>query len=131
VSNTYTRLRAMAKRLPWGLRKTVRFLELYRTALIWPRPPFAGVYQKLEDVPGADKITSESAQIFAENQLYFARQPPKLDDANGMPILLQNRNLLPVVAAMIDSASETPLRILDFGGGVGVDFRYLPYATRL
>jgi hypothetical protein len=42
VTDTYTRLRAMAQHLPWGLRKITRFLELYRTALIWPQPPFAG-----------------------------------------------------------------------------------------
>ncbi len=120
VTNTYTRLRIMAQRLPWGLRKILRFIELHRTALIWPKPPFAGVYQSFEDIPDRAEITPEVAQRLAENQAYFVRERPKLDDANGMPILL------PVVAAMIDSASETPLRILDFGGGVGVDFRHLP-----
>jgi len=132
MTDTYTRLRTMAHRLPWGLRKIVRFLELYRTSLIWPRPPFAGVYQTFEEMPGDRKITPETAEMIARNQAYFVREPPKLDDANGMPILTQNHDLLPLVAAMLDSANnDQPLRILDFGGGVGVDFRHLPYATKL
>jgi putative methyltransferase (TIGR04325 family) len=132
VTDTYTRLRTMAQRLPWGLRKIIRFFELYRTALIWPQPPFAGVYQSFEEMPGKREITPETAEVLAKSQAYFVREPPKLDDANGMPILLQNHDLLPVVAAMIDSANDNQsLRILDFGGGVGVDFRHLPYATKL
>jgi putative methyltransferase (TIGR04325 family) len=48
----------------------------------------------------------------------------KLDVATGLPILQQDHSLLPVVSAMLGS----PLRVLDFGGGAGIDFNYLYHA---
>jgi putative methyltransferase (TIGR04325 family) len=115
------RLASLAKRLPWGPRKIARFVALYRTGLLWGHRQFLGVYKSFDDLPQKfpDDAIADHAAASAAN--------PTLDNATGLPILQQDHSLLPVVAAMLGP----PLRVLDFGGGAGIDFNNLCRAAKV
>ena len=113
-------LRDAAKRMPWGMRKTVAFFALYGSGLIFSRR-FDGVYQSFDDLPAS--FPDEAIAGHAFNNAIR----PKMDEPSGTPILRQHHALLPAVVSITADRSKT-FRVLDFGGGAGLDYSNLTYA---
>lgn len=117
--------RRIVDSLPWGLRKLalrlISFVELHGfAALFVARPTFRGIHSSFSEVPGSiDVIKPELAKAAVDN---LAAQ--RLDPATALPLLDQHRELLAMAVALLTRTGET-LRILDFGGAAGVDFRNL------
>ena len=117
--------RRIVDSLPWGLRKLalrlISFVELHGfAALFVAKPTFHGIYSSFSEVPGSiDTIKEQLAQAAVDN---LAAQ--RLDSATALPLLDQHRELLPMAVALLARKGET-LRVLDFGGAAGVDFRNL------
>lgn len=89
---------------------------------LFPYRPFAGVYSSFEEAMGASQpqhfATAQSASeavIGASGSL--ARHSPL-----GIPDLhVRAKNLLPAIIAALQKG-DAALRVLDFGGGAGIDF---------
>jgi putative methyltransferase (TIGR04325 family) len=113
-------LRDIAKRLPWGMRKTAAFFALHGSGLIFSRR-FDGIYQSFDDLPAS--FPDEAIAGHAFNNAIR----PKMDELSGTPILRQHHALLPTVVSMTADRSKT-FRVLDFGGGAGLDYSNLSYA---
>jgi len=105
------------------MRKLAAFLALYRfQGLLLSRPHFTGVYASFDQVPDASLLDQQVLVRAAErNEARLKR-----DDATGWPLLGHSHSLLPLVVAML--ATQKPIRILDFGGAAGSDFRNLTSA---
>jgi putative methyltransferase (TIGR04325 family) len=113
-------IKLLVARLPWGVRKLASFVALHGPfSLLMSRPHFIGAY------PSFDKVPIKRApdnQIFVRaGRVNVSRL--KCDLASDLPILDHSHSLLPLTVAML--ASRKPLRILDFGGASGTDFRNL------
>jgi putative methyltransferase (TIGR04325 family) len=115
----------VADRLPWGLRKLARrltsFVKVHGfSALFVSKPTFRGVYSSFADVDGSvDLVKGEIASSSVANLMGVRSDP-----ATTLPLLDQHRELLPAAVALLARKEQT-LKILDFGGGAGVDCRNL------
>ncbi len=116
-------IKSVVGRLPWGMRKLTAFLALYRPiGLLLSRPHFAGVYASFDQVPDASLLDPQVLVRAAERN----KASLKRDGPTGLPLLGHSHSLLPLVVAML--ATQMPIRILDFGGAAGSDFRNLTSA---
>ena len=103
-------------RLPYSLRVAV--LGVIRNGIV-QYPPFHGVYQRFDEIKSTYSSAysfSRAAETHAKAGLSFKRE-----EAAGLIILRRSHWLLPVVVGLLSKRDE-PVRILDFGGGGGVDF---------
>jgi len=114
-------LRDIAKRLPWGMRKIAAFLALYRAGLLWGKQ-FAGVYDSFDDLHN-----DASEEAWAANALAHARAP-KIDPATNFPVLIKEHALPALAVSLLSTMTSDGVRVLDFGGGAGIDFLNLTYA---
>jgi putative methyltransferase (TIGR04325 family) len=115
----------IADRLPWGARKIARrfisFVDVHGfSALFVSRPTFRGVYSSFADVPGSIDLIKRDLAGSSVGNLQGVRS----DVGTGLPLLDQHRELLPATVALLARKGRT-LKVLDFGGAAGVDFRNL------
>jgi putative methyltransferase (TIGR04325 family) len=99
--------RRLVSALPWWLRRSVNFA---RASYLSRRPPFEGVYDSFWD-------TEDSGKSWAASTSTSARAV--ISDAE----VAARRSILATVAAQVPHSGA--LRILDFGGGAGIDFAAL------
>lgn len=97
-------------RLPFWIRRVVRTAY---ASYVWRRPPFEGVYERFSDVPH-DPAAANSWDVDFEHSMRR-----HLNDTHA----LMQRSTLARVAAQ--TPYDGHLRILDFGGGAGIDFAAL------
>ncbi len=113
-------VRSLVARLPWGIRKLASFLALHGPfGLLRSRPHFTGVYPSFDKVPNIRTADRQVLVRAAERNVGRLKR----DGATNLPMLGQSHSLLPLAVAML--ATQKPLRILDFGGAAGTDFRNL------
>ena len=105
------------------MRKLATFLALYSPlGLLLSRPHFRGVYASFDQVPDTSLLDQQVLVRAAErNEARLKRDGP-----TGLPLLGHSHSLLPLAVAML--ATQKPMRILDFGGAAGADFRNLTSA---
>lgn len=118
-------LKALIARLPFRTRRVVRSIGIsimnfsFRSG-----PQLEGVYQSFDALPNPVYPPDDGRREFIRIGLASVQQR---DQANGLVVLRNEHNLLPIVAAALGDVKS----ILDFGGAGGLDFLGLLSSTDL
>lgn len=91
------------------------------TSRTGPASDWEGVYARFADIPGATAGFDDDAWLEATRR--STEQALAECERNAKAAVSGDHQLLPLVAAAVRSARV--LRVLDFGGGLGISFVYL------
>ena len=116
--------------LPWTTIKLARTIRkwlsgLFRTSTPESnRPNWRGVYQQFADVPTLGSGFDDHAWA-SDTRRLTERALRECSIPNRLPLVEDDNTLLPVLVANILCTGSSRIKVLDFGGGMGISFVHL------